>query len=43
MYLVISNTVQRFQDYMNKIIVEKIDIFDIVYLNHIFIHIKDPS
>ena len=34
------NALASFQDYINKILVEKLDIFVIVYLNDIFIFIK---
>ena len=37
------NAPASFQDYINKILAEKLDIFVIVYLNDIFIYIKDPS
>ena len=30
-----------FQDYINKILAKRLDIFVIVYLNDIFIYIKD--
>ena len=32
-----------FQGYVNKILVEKFDIFMIVYLDDILIYIKDPE
>ena len=34
------NTLVTFQGYINKIFVEKIDIFIIVYLDNIFIYMK---
>ena len=39
----LSNVPASFQDYINKILAEKLDIFVIVYLNDIFIYIEDPS
>ena len=35
------NAPATFQGYINKILVEKLDIFIIVYLNNILIYIKD--
>ena len=32
-----------FQDYINKILAKKLNIFVIVYLNNIFISIKNPG
>ena len=32
---------QAFQGYINKILAKKFDIFVIIYLNNIFIYIKD--
>ena len=37
------NTPTRFQDYINKILAEKLDIFVIVYLDNIFIYTEDPG
>ena len=37
------NTSLSFQDYINKILVKKLNIFIIVYLDDILIYIKDPS
>lgn len=37
----LSNTLVTFQRYVNKILMEKFDIFIIVYLNNILIDIKD--
>ena len=37
------NAFVSFQDYINKILAEKLDIFVIVYLNDIFIYIEDPG
>ena len=39
----LSNTLAIFQKYINKILVNKLDIFVIVYLDNIMIYIKDPS
>ena len=39
----LSNAKASFQDYINKILVKKFNIFIIVYLNNIFIYTKDPS
>ena len=38
-----SNTLADFQRYINKIFVEKFDIFVIVYLNDIVIYIEDDE
>ena len=38
-----SNALASFQGNINKIIVKKLDIFVIVYLNDIFIYTKDPG
>ena len=37
----LSNAPAIFQGYVNKILVEKLDIFVIVYLNDILIYIED--
>ena len=39
----LSNALASFQGYNNKIPAKKLDIFVIVYLDDIFIYIKDPS
>ena len=39
----LSNVPASFQGYINKILVKKLDIFIIVYLDDIFIYTKDPS
>ena len=39
----LSNAPASFQGYINKILIEKLDIFVIVYLDDIFIYTKDPS
>ena len=39
----LSNAPASFQRYVNKILVEKLDIYLIVYLNDILIYIKDAS
>ena len=41
MYFRLSNTSANFQDYINKILAKKLNIFIIVYLNNIFIYIED--
>ena len=41
MFFKLSNALTSFKDYINKIQAEKLDIFDIVYLNDIFIYIKN--
>ena len=35
------NTLALFQNYINKILAKKLDIFIIIYLNDIFIYNKD--
>ena len=37
----LSNTPATFQEYINMILAEKLDIFNIVYLNDILIYTKD--
>ena len=37
------NAPASFQDYINKILAEKLDVFMIVYLNDILIYTKDAS
>ena len=39
----LSNTPASFQAYINKILVEKLDIFVIVYLDDIFIYTEDQG
>ena len=37
------NILVIFQEYINKILAKKLDVFIIVYLNNILIYIKDSS
>lgn len=37
----LSNILASFQDYINKILVEKLNIFDVVYLHNILIYMKN--
>ena len=37
----LSNAPASFQDYINKILAKNLNIFIIIYLNDIFIYIKD--
>ena len=39
----LSNISANFQDYINKILAEKLDIFVIVYLDNIFIYTEDQG
>ena len=39
----LSNAPASFQDYINKILAEKLDIFIIVYLDDIFIYTEDQA
>ena len=39
----LSNTPTTFQGYINKILVEKLDIFIIIYLDDILVYTKDPK
>ena len=39
----LSNALATFQGYVNKILVEKLDVFIIVYLDDILIYTEDPS
>ena len=43
MFSRLTNTSIIFQSYINKILVEKIDIFVIVYLDNILIYIKNKG
>ena len=43
MFFSLFNTLASFQDYINKILAEKFDIFIIVYLDDIFIYIEDQG
>ena len=37
------NTLASFQSYINKFVAKKLDIFVVVYLDDIFIYIKDQG
>lgn len=37
------NAPASFQEFVNKILAKKLDIFDIVYLDDILVYNKDPS
>ena len=39
----LSNAPASFEDYINKILAKKLDIFVIVYFDDIFIYTKDPG
>lgn len=39
----LSNTLISFQEYINKILAKKLDIFIIVYLENFIVYIKDPG
>ena len=39
----LSNTPASFQDYINKILAKKLNIFVIFYLDNILIYTKDPE
>ena len=39
----LSNAPASFQGYINKIFAEKLNVFVIIYLNNIFIYIKDKG
>ena len=39
----LSNAPATFQEYVNKILAEKLDIFIIVYLDNILIYTEDPG
>ena len=41
MFFRLSNTPAYFQNYINKILAKKLNIFVIVYLDNILIYIKD--
>lgn len=42
MFLGLSNALAKFRSYVNKILIEKLDIVVIVYLDKILIYFKDP-
>lgn len=39
----LSKIPASFQGYINKILVEKLDIFMVVYLNNILVYTEDPE
>ena len=39
----LSNTPDNFLDYINKILLKKLNVFIITYLNNILIYIKDKG
>ncbi len=39
----LNNELAMFQNYINKILAKKLDIFIIVYLDNIFIHIENKE
>ena len=39
----LSNAPATFQEYVNKILAKKLDIFIVIYLDDILIYIKDPG
>ncbi len=39
----LTNTVATFQDYINKILIKKLDVFVIVYFNNIFIYTENKG
>ena len=41
MFFKLFNILASFQGYINKILVKKLNIFVIIYLDNIFIYIKD--
>ena len=43
MFFALFNALASFQSYINKILAKKLDVFVIVYLNDIFIYIKDKG
>ena len=43
MFFSLFNILANFQDYINKVLAKKLNIFIIVYLDDIFIYIKDLS
>ena len=43
MFFGLFNTPATFQDYINKILAKKLDIFVIIYLDNILIYVKDPG
>ena len=43
MFFGLSNILATFQEYVNKILAEKFDIFVVIDLDNILIYIKDPK
>ena len=43
MFFGFSNALITFQEYVIKILIEKLDIFIVMYLNDILIYIENPS
>ena len=43
MFFGLINILAIFQDYVNKILVKKLNIFIIIYLNNILIHISNEK
>ena len=43
MFFGLCNAPASFQSYINKIMAKKLNIFIIIYLDNIFIYIKNPS
>ena len=43
MFFGLSNTLATFQEYINKILAEKLDVFINIYLDNILIYTKDPG
>ena len=43
MFFRLTNTLATFQSYMNKILLEKLNIFVIIYLDYILIYTKDKG
>ena len=41
MFFGLFNALATFQRYVNKILAKKLDVFNILYLNNIFIYTKD--
>ena len=39
----LSNTPATFQEYVNKILAKKLDIFVVIYLDNILIYTKNPG
>ena len=43
MFFRLTNVLATFQGYINKILIKKLNVFVIIYLDHIFIYIENKK